>query len=72
MRICEKRNWSSDDWKALSEDAQEDAIAWYEYQTEKQLAYLDLLEEKLHRDKNNKINATEAYYMLLLKRLEYL
>jgi hypothetical protein len=73
MRICQVKHWSLDDWQALSDNAQEYEIAWYEYQHAKYLKYLDLLEEKLPRDKkSNLINAPEAYYMLLLKRLELL
>ncbi len=73
MRICQAKKWSLDDWQRLSDNAQEYEIAWHEYRYEKQRKYLDLLEEKLPRDKkSNLINTPEAYYMLLLKRLELL
>jgi ADP-heptose:LPS heptosyltransferase len=73
MRICEKKNWSTDNWKALSEDAQQDEIAWHEYQSERKKQYLDALEKALPRDmKSQKINSPEAFFMILLKRLELL
>lgn len=72
MRICQTKRWSIDDWELLSDTAQEYELAWHEYQYEKYKAYLDMLEEKLPRNDEGKINTPEAYYMLLLKRLDLL
>jgi hypothetical protein len=72
MKICEKKNWSTDDWKALSDDAQLEEIAWHEFQTERLAQFLDTMLDKLPRDKENKITTPEAYTLILLKRLELL
>lgn len=73
MKICEKKHWSLDNWYELSEDAQNSEIAWHEYRLEQKLAYLQSLEDALPRDKkSNKINVPEAYYMILLAKLDIL
>lgn len=73
MKVCETKHWSTDDWQALSEDAQNSEIAWYEYRQEQKLAYLQQLEDALPRDKkSNKINVPESYYLILLARMEVL
>lgn len=71
MTICQKKNWSSDDWQALSEDAQNSELAWLEYKREQRTKLLDMLESKMRNDKGEiKAALVPAYVNILMAKTE--
>lgn len=72
MRVCQKKNWSLDDWRNLSEEAQEQEIAWCEYQDERLSQSLDMMQKALPRNEKGELVNLETYVAVLLARLELL